>query len=782
MTGDESYHASCFTCRACSKRIEELVFAKTSQGIYCMSCHNERVARSRRHAEAKKRAKEKEEKKEKEKEKAKAQHQQQQQLQQLQQQSRPSQQQRQQQRWLGPSGNDSSLTSTRSTNDLKSIASSPSRIDHSTTTDSLNVAGGNPNNIPYPQQHISASTSHDSSVFSSSPSKPVDTKNSSGLHSPIGTPAFGGYYDRSNHSGGQLSPRFTDHSKSLGSNNASPSSGPVQYLISPSPQDRRQGNNGRENESPTGNSDDGSFRTANEFGVGKTDSSSRSSSPRMTGPTVTPGLDGSNAGLGVGPVSGLEVPTTPGTSRGAKRRSINPNLVLNYNNYNPESSSSSSSSPPASSVPISPNPQPIDALTHGRASTLPPSPLRSYFTDNRDKDRATGSPTRRTHVPQQQQQQQPPPLVQPLKLGQTKMSIDRDEGGWMGANRLNANGAGLNHRLLNDNSKNGRHPGTLDSADSSAKMDKSANAPRLEPPELLSLNFSLSDPDFAVLLAESTRISSPEKKTDRDLDKAPVTAVSNGSEGTTRAVHPGTRSEPPTSHSTSQSLLVPTSPSPSPRGTAPKSAAIAAGNRKRSTSDLVLRNEEVENPQHTSRSLDLQHHGRESPLNGNMPSSSREHFRDDSHKVMNLLLTTMDRARPDPQGKAPIEFTTLQQLVHYIGSLREDVADLQIKYSRAKRTSQHSIEGLSVAAEVYEKEVAARLEAEAEVVRLRACVHGQTARLSVFAGDEKRRDSLRRQSQDLALNMTGLEKDMTKLKVERDLTMAEIRELADSAQ
>ena len=39
MTGDESYHAHCFTCRTCKRRIEELVFAKTSQGIYCMvSC------------------------------------------------------------------------------------------------------------------------------------------------------------------------------------------------------------------------------------------------------------------------------------------------------------------------------------------------------------------------------------------------------------------------------------------------------------------------------------------------------------------------------------------------------------------------------------------------------------------------------------------------------------------------------------------------------------------------------------------------------------------------
>ncbi|KAG9103589.1 hypothetical protein FRC06_009723 [Ceratobasidium sp. 370] len=56
MTGDDSYHAACFKCRSCSRRIEELVFAKTSQGIYCMSCHNDRVARSRRHAEQKKRS------------------------------------------------------------------------------------------------------------------------------------------------------------------------------------------------------------------------------------------------------------------------------------------------------------------------------------------------------------------------------------------------------------------------------------------------------------------------------------------------------------------------------------------------------------------------------------------------------------------------------------------------------------------------------------------------------------------------------------------------------
>jgi hypothetical protein len=54
MTGDDSYHAHCFKCKVCKNRIEELVFAKTSQGIYCMDCHNARVAKSRRHAQRQK--------------------------------------------------------------------------------------------------------------------------------------------------------------------------------------------------------------------------------------------------------------------------------------------------------------------------------------------------------------------------------------------------------------------------------------------------------------------------------------------------------------------------------------------------------------------------------------------------------------------------------------------------------------------------------------------------------------------------------------------------------
>jgi hypothetical protein len=53
MTGDDSYHAHCFKCKVCTKRIDELVFAKTSQGIYCMDCHNERMIKIRKHAQKK---------------------------------------------------------------------------------------------------------------------------------------------------------------------------------------------------------------------------------------------------------------------------------------------------------------------------------------------------------------------------------------------------------------------------------------------------------------------------------------------------------------------------------------------------------------------------------------------------------------------------------------------------------------------------------------------------------------------------------------------------------
>ena len=62
-------------------------------------------------------------------------------------------------------------------------------------------------------------------------------------------------------------------------------------------------------------------------------------------------------------------------------------------------------------------------------------------------------------------------------------------------------------------------------------------------------------------------------------------------------------------------------------------------------------------------------------------------------------------------------------------------------------------------------------------MRLRAQVHSQTARLSVISGDERRQENMRRRSHDLANSLTGLERDISKLRAQRDMTLAEVEEL-----
>ncbi len=38
LTGDQAFCATCFRCRNCKRKIENLRYARTSQGIFCMSC------------------------------------------------------------------------------------------------------------------------------------------------------------------------------------------------------------------------------------------------------------------------------------------------------------------------------------------------------------------------------------------------------------------------------------------------------------------------------------------------------------------------------------------------------------------------------------------------------------------------------------------------------------------------------------------------------------------------------------------------------------------------
>ncbi|KAF9436323.1 hypothetical protein BGZ76_004284 [Entomortierella beljakovae] len=49
--GEEAYHSECFRCIQCNAKIDDLVFAKTSHGVYCMKCYQERKDAKRRREE-----------------------------------------------------------------------------------------------------------------------------------------------------------------------------------------------------------------------------------------------------------------------------------------------------------------------------------------------------------------------------------------------------------------------------------------------------------------------------------------------------------------------------------------------------------------------------------------------------------------------------------------------------------------------------------------------------------------------------------------------------------
>src|SRR5271169_10997 len=48
LTGDQAFCATCFRCRNCKRKIENLRYARTSQGIFCMDCHEKIQARRRK--------------------------------------------------------------------------------------------------------------------------------------------------------------------------------------------------------------------------------------------------------------------------------------------------------------------------------------------------------------------------------------------------------------------------------------------------------------------------------------------------------------------------------------------------------------------------------------------------------------------------------------------------------------------------------------------------------------------------------------------------------------
>jgi hypothetical protein len=141
------------------------------------------------------------------------------------------------------------------------------------------------------------------------------------------------------------------------------------------------------------------------------------------------------------------------------------------------------------------------------------------------------------------------------------------------------------------------------------------------------------------------------------------------------------------------------------------------------------------------------------------------------------IVAAVAEAKHTGKEKVEVDLSVLVGIVGEVEDVRETLLGLRDKYTGIKRTSQQYSQGLTVAGEEYDREVAMRRDLEAEISRLRAQVHGQTARLSVISGDERRAENMRRRSNDLANSLTGLEREMSRLKAQRDMTLAEVEEL-----
>ncbi|THH10505.1 hypothetical protein EW145_g1289 [Phellinidium pouzarii] len=161
--------------------------------------------------------------------------------------------------------------------------------------------------------------------------------------------------------------------------------------------------------------------------------------------------------------------------------------------------------------------------------------------------------------------------------------------------------------------------------------------------------------------------------------------------------------------------------------------------------------------------------------------SRSSHSKQDS---VELITRRLKEALSDASERAAdyikLDRAFVEAIILNLDQRREQMHDMSTKLDGMKRNSQLMIDGLSVAQNEYDQERAARHKAEAEVSRLKIELSGHAARITALSSDERRHEVQKQLSKEMSDNLTGLEQDLSKLKVERDMTLAEVEELSAS--
>ncbi|KAG8960163.1 hypothetical protein FRC03_006993 [Tulasnella sp. 419] len=913
MTGDESYHATCFTCRSCAKQIQELVFAKTSNGIYCMNCHNERVARSRRHAEAKKNK------------------------------SRTggssSRTRKESEKGTSSRDRDRSkevpLTPNKSSNALSPNPTTPSPALPGAT--SAHGTPSTPATQPPPPSYTPLPTSTATSVYPAS-NRRASTQSMYRLLEDNTSPSPGADPNKRFGTPPSSRPETSMSGRiATGASNSSIKERPE--LVSLPSSDSLENS---EREGRTRKSYDDGVRPLSHF-------LNASSSTSL-----------SNSGSAE---SGLDVPAPRTTSRADKRRSINPGLFLNDVAKTAPVDPGPKSSPSTANIRLSPLPP--SPLGQGFGERLGPrspdsaffSPSSSPAVDGHHRSRSSSrspspAPAASQSAPVISGPSTPPSVAitsatpshtpghhassSSVDFPPRTNSLPNTSGKGAAANgSSHLNGSNKAAKRMKRNSSimlvmeetdadadsdivvlkpriedevqfkfelegdddappppPKEKPGFLGVEDSETatvtadspvsswedeetsdgfvvpngkgKQQKGVLAPALPP-----MRFSISDTDFTELLksvgGESKAAQSSTKDGAKSISDSPQSStmglpsedltITIGSKGDDdqKATTPtsiatvtkanrlsvnipmndediinagGIPPTPPPSSAMSTSSVTSVSTPYSPTttngtghgrsGTAPapkthhnttlprksssmsrndfperarvdSSASLPGGLQNATaapTASSSLPAVLLTNPDASTSTTSLV--GALPNIQGNRPTINRlDSSSSGSNTSLDLVSRRLKEALKDATERGAVAIKLdrefVDAIVRSLDITKEKTADLRGEIDNMKRTSAQYISGMSVAQGEYHKEVAARRDAEAEVTRLRVQLSGQAARLTAMSAEDRRRDLMEQMSRDLSANLSGLEKDVSKLQVERDLALAEVEELSGKA-
>ncbi len=226
---------------------------------------------------------------------------------------------------------------------------------------------------------------------------------------------------------------------------------------------------------------------------------------------------------------------------------------------------------------------------------------------------------------------------------------------------------------------------------------------------------------------------------------------------------------PPLTASEASPLYGPPSPSEPPGSTKAKASELPSS----PAADKEFPNGEASSPQHQVSSTP-----------GENGDSEEEVLQDDRRnttmstgsfkEVSSRVRASMQQAR---DGQVSMDISFVETILQDLEQTRQRMESLQTRYDRIRRASQQAAHGFTMAKEEFEHEVNARHEAELEMARLRRQLAEQALKLASADSERRQHEQLERRSQDVRASLRGMERDLAKLTVERDLTVAEVAEL-----